>query len=74
MINIFTKAMNFLTIIRDVDVEVFACNFDGDESVGIPYGPEEIWAKTLDGQDFELTDKEQEDLSIKATEILLDYS
>lgn len=72
MINIFTKDINFLDVIRDIDVEVFADNFTEDTSVGIPFGFDNIWAKTLDGKDFELTEKEQESLSIIATDLILD--
>ena len=46
--------------IREIEVEVFATDFDGDPSVGIAYGPETVWAETLDGQPFELTDEEIE--------------
>lgn len=64
--------MNFIKTIRGVDVEVHADKFDGDPSVGIGIGPEEVWAETLDGEPFELTDEEVEQLGIEATEAYLD--
>lgn len=45
--------------IRGVEVEVFGESFDGDPSVGIPYGPEQVYAMTLDNEPFELTDEEE---------------
>lgn len=58
--------------VRGTEVSVFADNFDGDPSVGLPYGPEDVWAKTIDGQPFELTDEEVERFGIEATEAYLD--
>lgn len=55
--------------IRGVEVHVFADNFDGDPSVGICYGPEEVYARDMDGNPFELTDEEVERFGIKATTI-----
>lgn len=62
-------ALSFFRTIRCHELEVFADHFDGDESVGIGYGPEEVWAKTLEGEPFELTDLEIESLGIEATKI-----
>ena len=46
---------------------LFADNFDGDPSVGIGIGPENVWATTLDGKPFELTDDEVEQFGIEAS-------
>jgi len=63
-------AIRFHDTIRGVEVEITATDFDGDESVGISYGPEQVFAKRLDdGTDFELTDSEIELAGITATEI-----
>ena len=64
--------LSFFRTIRGQELEVFADQFDGDESVGIGYGPEEVWAKTPEGEPFELTDLEIESLGIEATEIWYD--
>ena len=64
--------MMFFETIRGVEVEVFATRFEGDPSVGLTIGPEEVWAKTLEGDDFYLYDEEVEQLAIKATEIYLE--
>lgn len=61
--------MTFFETIRGVEVEVFAEEWDGDPSVGIPYGPEVVYAKTLDGEDFELTEGETEQMTILACHI-----
>lgn len=61
--------MTFFETIRGVEVEIFAEEWDGDPSVGIPYGPEFVYAKTLDGQDFELTDAETDELTALACHI-----
>lgn len=58
--------MKFIKTIRGVEVEVTAASWDGDPSCGIPYGPEEVYASTLDGQPFDLTDDEVEELTIEA--------
>ncbi len=56
-------------VIRGEEVKVFADSFDGDPSVGIPYGPEEVWATTFDGNHFDLTSEEEE----KIAEDAIDY-
>lgn len=61
--------MNFIHTIRGEEVEVHAESWDGDESVGMAYVPEEVYANTLEGAPFELTDEEIEELTIKAVEI-----
>ena len=48
-----------IVTIRGIEVEVTATSFDGDPSVGIAYGPEEVYATTLDGEPFELTEEEE---------------
>lgn len=59
---------------RGVEVLVKASSFDGDASVGIPYGPEEICAEDLDGQVFELTPEEEAACTITAMELMEDRS
>ena len=51
--------------IRGVEVVAYAASFDGDESVGLSYAPEEIWAVRLDNDEpFELTPLEEEELTV----------
>lgn len=64
--------ISFFSVVRSVEVEIIATDFDGDPSVGIGIGPEQVWAKTLEGEPFELTDEEAEKLGIEATEIWYD--
>lgn len=59
--------MTWFETVRGVEVEIFAESFDGDPSVGIEYGPEEVYAKTLEGADFELTEDEVEKFTIEAS-------
>lgn len=66
-----TRLIEFTKTIRGTEVTVFADHFDGDPSTGMEIGPEEVWARTLDGSEFELTDEEQEHLGIEATEAYL---
>lgn len=54
--------------IRETEVTVYFDKFDGDPSVGINFGPEEVWAEDKDGKPFELTDQEIQDLSMEAVE------
>jgi hypothetical protein len=61
--------MTFFDTIRDTEIEVFAEEWDGDISCGIAYGPEVVYAKTLDGQPFELTELEEAAMTVKAMEI-----
>jgi hypothetical protein len=63
--------VEFNQTIRGVEVQVFANSFYGDPSVGIGYGPEEVWAEKLDGEPFELTDEEADVLGMVATDIYL---
>lgn len=58
--------MTFFETIRGVEIEVHAEDWYGDPSVGIEYGPETVYARTLDGEDFELTDEETEKLTSTA--------
>lgn len=60
--------LSTVTTIRGIEVEVTATAFDGDDSVGIPYGPEEIYAETLDGQPFELTEEELDKYTLEFSE------
>lgn len=53
-------------IVRGVKVTVYGSHFDGDESVGIPVGPEEIGAtRDDDGTEFQLTDEELEQFQLE---------
>lgn len=63
--------MTFYETIRGVEVTIHCEDFDGDESVGIPYGPETVYAIRDDGSEFELTDAEITDWAIAATQALL---
>jgi len=58
--------MRWFETVRDHEVEIFADSFDGDPSVGIEYGPEEVWAVTMAGASFDLTDEEVEKFTIEA--------
>lgn len=51
--------------IRGVEVEVIGESFEGDPSVGIPYGPEQVYAVTLNNEPFELTVEEEEHYTIE---------
>ena len=62
------RTITFSKVIRGVEVEVEASQFDGDDSVGIPIGPECVTATGPDGEDFPLTDAEVESLGIEAAE------
>jgi hypothetical protein len=63
--------VDFEKTIRGNDVTVFARSFTEDVSVGLNLGPEEVWAETEDGELFDLTDAEIEQLGIEATEFYL---
>jgi hypothetical protein len=59
-------------VIRGIEVKVFADSFD--RSPGIPYGPQEVWAQTFEGDAFELTQAEEEKIASEAAESRLsDY-
>lgn len=64
--------MELFRTIRGVKVKIIADEFSGDESVGIGYGPEVLYAETMDGEPFELTDKEAMEISGDATESYLE--
>lgn len=64
--------ISFFRVVRGVEVEIIATDFDGDPSVGIGIGPEDVSAKTMEGDPFDLTDEEVERLGIEATEIYYD--
>lgn len=57
--------------IRGTQIVFHADDFHEDPSVGIPLGPQQTWAETLDGQEFELTEDEDLKLSIEATDAFL---
>lgn len=59
--------------VRGVKVVVHANNFTEDPSVGIRLGPDEVYAKTEDGKDFELTEEEEIRFSTEATDSFLDW-
>lgn len=61
--------MVFCYTLDGVELEITADSFEGDESVGVPYGPEEVSAKRLDnGLSFELSDAQVEQLGVVAME------
>jgi hypothetical protein len=55
--------------VRNTKVTVFGSDYSSDESVGLNFGPDEVWAKTENGKDFELTEEEIDYFSEKLTEI-----
>ena len=57
------------TAVRGTKVTVFGSDYSSDESVGLNFGPDEVWAKTENGKDFDLTEEEIEYFSEKLTEI-----
>jgi hypothetical protein len=63
-----TTSVELEKVIRGVAVTVYANNFEEDRSVGLNLGPDEMYAKTEDGAEFELTDDEQSALAEEATE------
>lgn len=66
-----SRTIQYFETVRGVEVEIFAEDFDCDPSVGLPIGPENVYAKTMNGEYFDLTDEEVEKFGIKATEIYL---
>jgi hypothetical protein len=62
------RKIQFDRVVRGVEVTVTAEDFDGDESVGVPIGPETVYAETLSGEPFDLTDDEVETFGIQASE------
>lgn len=63
--------IEFFKTIRGTEILVFAKHFVEDQFVGLTLGPDEVWAETLDGTAFDLTDEEVEQLGIEATEAFL---
>lgn len=63
--------ITFFRTIRNVELKIFADDFEYDPDVGIECGPEQIWAETLDGEDFDLTPQEEDEMSVIATDIYL---
>ena len=55
-------------VYQDIEVNVYASEFEGDESVGIPYGPTCIWAEFNTGDPFELTAEQEKEIAEAATE------
>jgi len=53
--------------IRGTQITITCTDFDGDESVGIPYGPETVYATDEYGNDFELTEDEIDAFTVKAS-------
>jgi hypothetical protein len=66
------RKIQFDRVVRGVEVTVTAEDFDGDESVGVPIGPETVYAETLSGELFDLTDDEVETFGIQASEAYFD--
>ena len=61
--------IEFEKTIRGVEVTVYADNFYSDHSVGIEFGPDEVYATKDNGEDFELTEQEIVDLSGEAIDL-----
>lgn len=59
--------MELFRTIRGVEVKITSDEWDGDESVGISYGPSVIYAETFDGQEFLLTPEEETIIAMEAT-------
>ena len=56
-------------VIRGVPVFVCGDDFEGDDSVGMAYGPNELWAiRRDDATAFELTDGERDEWFIAAAD------
>lgn len=60
--------MYFTKTIRNTELEIFCDDWDGDESVGIPFGPQHIYAIDNDGNDFQLTEQETQQIFVEAVE------
>lgn len=67
-----SRQIEFDRVVRGVEVTIHATDFDGDDSVGIPYGPETVYATNESGDDFPLTDEEVDKFGIEATEAYYD--
>jgi len=63
-------AVEIETEIRNTKITFYADNFTEDPSVGLFYGPDECWATTESGEQFELTEDEESELSEQATDIM----
>ena len=61
--------LDMFKTVRDTEVQVFAEDFFEDPSVGVGYGPEQVYAKTLEGEDFELTDEESEAFGVEFSQM-----
>lgn len=60
-------------IVRGEEVTVCGDSFDGDPSVGIAYGPENVWAtRDSDGSDFPLTEQESDRFTVELSEAYYD--
>ena len=60
-------------VVRGVEVTICGASFDGDPSVGIGYGPEEVGAtRDDDGSEFPLTDDELEKFTIELSQAYYD--
>ena len=59
-------------IIRGVEVDVKGHNFENSPDINI-YGYEYVTATDMDGNPFELTDEEQEQLNIELSQEEYDY-
>lgn len=69
------RKIEFSATVRGVEITIHAEQFDGDPSVGIPYGPEAVYATREDnGEDFPLTDEEAGTFGIEAMESYYDWS
>lgn len=64
--------MKFFTTIRGTGIMVFATDFTIYDSFSLGGGPDELYAKTEDGEEFNLTAEEYEQLSEQAVELYTD--
>lgn len=62
--------MTFIKTVRGTEVEIHIENSEYDPSVGIMFCHCEVYASTLDGKPFDLTDEESEQIGIEAGEML----
>jgi hypothetical protein len=53
-------------IYNGIEVRVFASEFEGDESVGISYGPTCVWAM-IGGETYNLTEEQETEIATAAT-------
>lgn len=60
------------TVIRGTCVTVYGDNYTEDPSVGLGFGPEEVWAEDAEGNQFQLTDDEEDNFGQRLADIKRD--